>query len=287
MKSDHWIQLTLSIPLARHDLIVGQLAALGFQGFLQEDKALVGFIDKARWNREQSAQLRFCLARFGEEFPSLDLHFSTQSVRRQNWNKTWERSITIIEPAPGVLIKPSWRKLRAKDKGKIVLHIDPKMSFGTGHHETTRLCLRMLREYIQPGISVLDFGSGTGILAIASIKFGAKRAFAIDNDEWTIPNIKENIERNRVGASVRVLLGSANSIPDSHFDIVVANIDMMTIRKVHSQLIKKLGTGGVLILSGLLTTDLLPIHRLLKRKGVSPLDVLEENEWAALALVKT
>jgi ribosomal protein L11 methyltransferase len=287
MNTHQWVQLTLFIPISRQDLLVGQLAALGFQGFLQEDNALLGFIEKKQWNDERRSQLKYCLHSFSSEFPSLRLRFSTAFLRRQNWNETWERSIRIIEPVPGVIIKPSWRRLRKRDKGKVVLRIDPKMSFGTGYHETTRLCLRMLREYVQPGMSVLDFGSGTGILAIASIKFGARRAVAVDNDDWTIPNIRENVKHNRVTPHVRIIRGGVETVPRSRFDLVVANIDMRTIKTVHAQLVRRLSPGGLLILSGLLTTDLLPLHRLLSHKGISPLNVIEENEWSALALVKT
>ena len=199
----------------------------------------------------------------------------------------WERSIHIIEPAPGIVVKPSWRRLRKKDKGKIVLHIDPKMSFGTGHHETTRICLRLLQQYIQPSMSVLDFGSGTGILAIAAIKLGAKRAVAIDNDAWTIPNIKENLTRNGLEGRVRVILGDSTALPETGFDLIVANVDLPTIAKVHRQLVRRLRKGGLLLFSGLLTSDLIPLHKLVRHLGLSPLDIVEENDWTAIALVRT
>jgi len=280
------MQLKLSVPDSHQDLIVGPLAALGFEGFLQDDGELSAYVHESKWDRTCEVRLRHYLRNFSREFPRLKLHVSRSLVRQQDWNRTWERSIGIVEAAPGIVIKPSWRNLRARDKGKIVLRIDPKMSFGTGHHETTRLCLRLLREYIRPGMSVLDFGSGTGILATASIKLGARRALAIDHDAWTIPNIKENLKRNRIEKRVRVILGSAASIPSISFDLVVANIDLPTITEVHPHFIKRLSKGGILILSGLLTTDLLPLHKLISHKGLSPLDIAEENEWAALALVR-
>jgi ribosomal protein L11 methyltransferase len=168
----------------------------------------------------------------------------------------------------------------------MVLQIDPKMSFGTGHHETTRLCLLMLEEYVAPRMSVLDFGSGTGILAIASIKLGATRAVAVDNDEWTISNIRENLKRNHVDRKVKVLLGSTGTIRGSSFDLIVANIDLPTVKKVHAPLLRRLKKGGIFIISGILTSDLLELYSLMAHKGVAPVNLVEENEWSAIAMVK-
>lgn len=286
MKSLRWIQLTLRIPSSYQDLLIGQLAAVGIGGFLQEDIALHGFIAESKWNRGLQSRLEYCLRQFGKEFPQLNLRFSSTSVRQQNWNKKWERSIGILEAAPGIVIKPSWKRLRVRDKGKIILRIDPKMSFGTGHHESTRLCLQFLREYIQPHMTVLDFGSGTGILAIAAIKLGAGRVVAVDNDPWTMPNIKENLKRNLVTNKVKVILGGIEEVPKSSYDLIAANIDLPTIAKVYVHLIRRLNKRGLLVFSGLLTTDLLPLHRLIRHSGISPLNIIEENEWSAIALVR-
>lgn len=287
MKSRRWIQVSLKIPNPYQDLLVGQLAALGFGGFLQEDGLLSGFIEATRWKSSLKERLDYCLRQFGREFPRVRPRVSTKSLRVQNWNRKWERSIGIVEPAPGIIIKPSWKRLPARHKGKIVLQIDPKMSFGTGHHESTRLCLRFLREYVQPGMTVLDFGSGTGVLAITAVKLGARRAVAVDNDPWTIPNIKENLRRNRVQRRIRAICGDADKIPRLSYDLIVANIDLPTITKVRRQLVQRLRKGGMIIVSGLLTTDLITLHRLIRHSGISPLDIIEENEWAAIALVRT
>lgn len=287
MKTRRWRKITLGVPTPFQDLLVGQLAALGFGGFLQEEKKLKCFIGQDGWNRDIESSLRYCLKQFQAEFPQLNIRITSSSVRLQNWNRQWERSIGIIEPAPGILVKPSWRRLRKKDKGKIVLHVDPKMSFGTGHHETTRLCLRLLGDYVQPKCSILDFGSGTGILAIAAIKLGARYAVAVDNDPWTIPNIKENLRRNRVTKKVRVILGDINAAGRGSFDLIVANIDSPTIIRVLPQFVRRLHKGGLLILSGLLTTDLLTLHNHISRKGLTPVDVIEDNEWSAIVLVRT
>ncbi len=287
MKTVRWTRLRFSVPESHQDLLTGQLAALGMVGFLQEEDSLEAYIAQQKWTPSLRERLSFLLGRFRREFPQVPTGYTVSAVGRKNWNRSWERSIQIVDATPHIVIKPSWKALRRKDKGKVVIHIDPKMSFGTGHHETTRLCLLMLEEYVTPKASVLDFGSGTGVLAIAAVKLGAARAVAVDNDEWTIPNIRENLRKNRVDRRVRALLGSAGAIPGRNYDLIVANVDLPTVLKVHKALIRKLKKGGILILSGILSSDLLTLYALLAHKGVTPINLAGENEWSALATMKT
>jgi ribosomal protein L11 methyltransferase len=286
MNIRRWIRLLFLIPGSHQDLLIGQLAALGFEGFLQETDSLEAYIAYGKWGRGLRDRVAYCLGQFHREFPSLPLNYATSTIDRRNWNREWERSIRIVDATPRIVIKPSWKRLRRRDRGKMVLQIDPKMSFGTGHHETTRLCLLMLEEYVAPRMSVLDFGSGTGILAIASIKLGASKAVAVDNDEWTISNIRENLKRNHVDRKVKVLLGSTGTVRGPSFDLIVANIDLPTVKKVHAPLLRKLRKGGIFIISGILTSDLLEVYSLMAHKGVAPVNLVEENEWSAIAMVK-
>lgn len=165
------------------------------------------------------------------EFPAMDVRFQKVALREQNWNAQWERRAGIVEATDRIIIKPSWKKLGVRHKGKIVLRIDPKMSFGTGHHETTRLCLVLLQEYVKPGAHVLDFGSGTGIQAIAAVKLGARSALPIDSDEWAFENARENVKKNRVTRSVKVIKGDLQRVRTRKVDLVVANIDMPPNRR--------------------------------------------------------
>ena len=160
------------------------------------------------------------------------------------------------------------------------------MAFGTGHHETTRLSLVLLEGHVCSGAHVLDFGSGTGILAIAAVKLGAASALAIDNDPWAVENAQENISRNRVPRKVKAVEGDVRKLPKRSFDLIVANIDLPTITKNLAALIRKLRPQGTLIVSGLLTTDLTNFLNLISHRGAVPLEMLNENEWVAVALVK-
>ena len=139
---------------------------LGFTGFVQEGNTLTSIIPAQKWNAAFKIKIDSVLAKFKTEFPALDLSYSRSMVHEENWNRKWERQTGIVEATQNIVIKPSWKNLPKKYKKKTVLHIDPKMSFGTGHHETTRLSLSLLERFLAPNMLVLDFGTGTGVLAI-------------------------------------------------------------------------------------------------------------------------
>jgi ribosomal protein L11 methyltransferase len=284
MKKRLWIQITFHVAPEYQDLLVGQLAALGFGGFLQEERSLDCYIEQSRWTSRLEGRLRSVLESIKREFPAMDVQFEKATIREQNWNAQWERHAGIVEATDRIIIKPSWKKLGLRQRGKIVLHIDPKMSFGTGHHETTRLCLVLLQEYIRPGARVLDLGSGTGIQAIAAIKLGARSAVALDNDEWAAENAMENVKKNRVTGRVKVMTCDVQRLPARKFDMVVANIDMPTITKSMTDLLKKLKPDGIVILSGLLASDLDQFMDFLSQRDVVPLEIVDENEWVAIVL---
>ncbi|MFH0991883.1 MAG: 50S ribosomal protein L11 methyltransferase [bacterium] len=286
MKHESWIQIGLSIPSSHHDLITGQLSSLGFGGFLQEEISLFCYIEQKRWTKTVEKSLKRLLDQFSAEFPEASTKISKKTIVMKNWNAEWEKSIGIIEATHRIIIKPSWKKLRKKDKGKIIIEIDPKMAFGTGHHETTRLSLTLLEEYIEKGMKVLDFGTGTGILAIAAAKLGASFVVAIDNDPWAIDNAKENVRKNKVSNSITLKTGDISKAGRTHFDLVIANIDLPTITKIFPQLLSTLKVGCDLILSGILETDLPQFVDFLSNQGAVPLEILNENEWIAIALTK-
>ncbi len=287
MKPKQWTKVALSVPSEYQELLIGPLVPLGFSGFLQEDSRLVCFLGKHQWTKQTEAALQQTLRRFHRKYPLIGATYVRQTVKERNWNATWERSIGTIEATDRIIIKPSWKKRRAKDRGKVVLTIDPKMSFGTGHHESTRLCLILLERYLKPHFDVLDVGTGTGVLAIAAAKLGARRIVAIDNDEWSVANTKENLVKNRVARNVRVVRQSADRIPKQKFHLVLANIDYPTIARDLKKLLTPVRRKGILILSGLVTADLNPLLGLLKHRSAIPLEVIEENEWVALALLNS
>lgn len=286
MTNKRWYQCTLTLPTGFNDIVVGQLAESGFSGFVEQESKLECYIPVKKTKKELEQQLKSVLLKLKNEFPDFHWSLSTKLIKEENWNQQWEKRTGIVEATSRILIKPSWKKLRKKDKGKIILHIDPKMSFGTGHHETTRLTLSMLERFMRPDISVLDFGCGTGVLAIAAAKLGASRVLAIDNDPWSFENAIENVKRNRVDNLVEVKLGSVSKLNKRNFHLVVANIDVPTIKQYLPVLVHHIKVGGIVIFSGILTSDGESLIPQFARYRLNAIDLISENEWLAIALMK-
>lgn len=284
MKSLKWFQIIIQIDEPYQDLLVGQLALLGFNGFLQEKKSLSCFIPTTKWTLAIRTKFQTILKHFKREFPVVNLSFTITSMRQQNWNKTWEKKTGIVEVTPRIVIKPSWKKLPSRHRKKLVLHIDPKMSFGTGNHETTRLSLNLIERFLQPKMNVIDFGCGTGILGIACIKLGAHSVIAIDNDTWAIENTRENVKRNHVQRQIKVRRGSISVIPQIKFDLIVANIDFHTISRFIRSLAARTRKQGTVILSGILTRDIPTLLPLFDKNSLIPVEIDAENKWTAVAL---
>jgi ribosomal protein L11 methyltransferase len=284
MKSRKWCQISVRIDEPYQDLLVGQLALLGISGFVQEEKFLICTLPAHKWTSMIRVKFRTTLDRFKFEFPVVDLSYTIKSIHEENWNKTWEKQTGIVKATSHIIIKPSWKKLPKQFRDKIVLHVDPKMSFGTGHHETTRLSLSLLERSLLPKMKVLDFGCGTGVLGIACVKLGAQSVTAVDNDPWAIKNTRENIKRNNVQRQMKVRLGSVSAIPRSKYDLIVANIDFLTISRFIKSIIGHSRTKGTIILSGILTSDMPALLSLFEKNLLFPVILDNENEWTAVAL---
>ncbi len=286
MKNRRWIDIAIAVDDKFQEQLIGKLATLGFNGFLQNDDRLNCYIPAPRWTVSTHNEFRLSLRQFKEENALSHLRHTVTSIREENWNRAWEKQTGIVRATPAIVIKPSWKKLPAALRNHLILHIDPKMSFGTGHHETTRLCLRLLEQFVEPKSSVLDFGCGTGILGIASVKLGARHATAVDHDSWSIENTRENIKRNNVQHRVITRLGSISAVPKRKYDLVVANLDARTIERFISSLSRLTSYGGTMILAGILISDIEHLLPKFNNLSLIPLHLDCENEWVAVALKK-
>jgi ribosomal protein L11 methyltransferase len=203
----------------------------------------------------------------------------------KNWNEEWEQSINVIHVNDKIVIKPTFREYNAQP-GQIVLTIDPKMSFGTGEHQTTKLVLMLLEKYVVSGARCLDVGSGSGILAIAVIKMGARHAVAIDIDEWCYDNATENSKLNNVSGSMEVLQGEISDIKEKDFDLLLANIQKNILIDIAPEIYKRLKPGGIVILSGLLDYDEAVIKTEFTELGLTFLELKSLDTWIALVFQK-
>lgn len=259
------------------EALISELLELEFDAFEQKEGKIITYVTGERFsdvNRERIEQL---LAAFpGDGFVQ-----SEEVVVDKNWNEEWEQTIKA-QQIGRFFVKPTWDYSAVPDKS-ILLEIDPKMAFGTGYHETTRLMLQMLPEVVRKEDRVLDAGTGTGILAIASVKLGAAEAFAFDIDDWSIQNSKENILLNGVDSKVTVKKGSMETLPaDKKFDVVMANINRNTILELLPGFAEHLKNRGAMLLSGLLTSDreIILDHPVMKKFKL--VRSKREKDWIAL-----
>ncbi len=207
------------------------------------------------------------------------------SVEERNWNEEWEKTIDVIEINDKIVIKPTFRDYSPKPE-QLVITIDPKMSFGTGEHETTKLVLDLLDKYINEGIRVLDVGSGTGVLSIAASLLGAEHVLGIDNDEWCLENGLENVGLNNVNDKVEIKLSEIYDINEKPFDLILANINKHILLDIADRIYQVTKNSGKVILSGLLIEDKADIIRLYNSKGFSLIEEKILGEWVALVFKK-
>ncbi len=282
--SDKYFQLKISADSQVNDLVVGFLSDVGAEGFVEEGTGLSCYFSEDKWNPAFESDVREFLESLKEQGKISRFDVGVTTIRNQDWNKQWEESIVPVEVTENIVIKPSWKEYVGP--AKIVIEIDPKMSFGTGHHETTRMMVQELEHYIKGNERVLDVGTGTGVLAIAAIKLGAELCVAVDNDSWSIGNSRENIERNGVADKIRLVKGEIESVQEDEFDIVAANLNRNTLIYIREDLYRKCKDGGILLLAGVLTADEKDVSGYYGQVGFRLVETRREAEWSALVLSK-
>ena len=267
------IELTLSIPEYLQDMLIAELDLLSFTGFVQESISMKAYVPEQAWNTESANFIRTWLDKH-----QCDVTWDESVIGEQDWNEPWEKSIVPIQIG-AFYIYPSWSEVHQDAERLIKIEIDPKMSFGTGHHETTRLILRAMPSFIEEGDVILDAGTGTGILSIAAIKLGAAKAVAFDVDSWAFDNSSENISRNQVRSQIDFRLGGIDVVPESGFDAILANINRSVLISYAPSFHGRLKPGGVIVLSGVLVTDKARITDTYEKAGFKRIDDAEEGEW--------
>jgi ribosomal protein L11 methyltransferase len=271
------LALTIVLPDDYHELLMAELADLGFEAFEEAGHGqFVAYGPLRVWGDVPREQVESWLAHRG-----LPVQMTEATVEEQNWNAQWEATIRPLVVGDFV-VRPTWSDKADEHDGKIELLIDPKMSFGTGHHESTRLVLRLLPPHVSEGAAVLDAGCGTGVLAVAALKLGAAHALGFDIDPWAERNAIENAELNDVGDRFEVREGSLEVVPETGFDLCLANINLNAHRELVPGLVERLTPGAPLIMAGLLRTDHEAIAEILARSGYRITEKAVENEWMAL-----
>ncbi len=274
----NYIRLHIHIPAQYQEILIAELFDRDFDGFEQESDMLIASVPANLFDDVKREEIEQILFGIGEA----EL-LQEELVTPQNWNKNWEATIKP-QTLGKFYVRPTWGVPVDEKTGLTEILIDPKMAFGTGYHATTRLILGFLPDIIEKGDTVLDAGTGTGILGIAALKLGAGSVFGFDIDEWSKANAEENIQLNKVH-NFQVELGSVEVIPDNAvYDVILANINRNALAQLLPALLRYLKPGGKIMLSGLLDTD---EEFMLGQPSVSKLTYLEtrqEQEWIALLL---
>ncbi|MFK8276001.1 50S ribosomal protein L11 methyltransferase [Capnocytophaga cynodegmi] len=258
------------------EILVAELAELGFESFVDSENGILAYIQENLWHKNilddvyilQSAEFK--------------ISYTFKTIEQINWNEEWERNFSPIVIDDICTIRAPFHEVPNTTYDII---IEPKMSFGTGHHETTYMMLQFLLNTDLQEKKVLDMGCGTSVLAIMAEKRGAKSVTAIDVDDWCVQNSVENIERNHC-KNISVKLGNASLLDNENFDVVIANINRNILLSDIPQYTKTLPSEGTLLLSGFYESDVPAITNKCNENDLKLVEKLERNQWVALKFRK-
>lgn len=251
------------------DRLIALLAEQGFDGFVEEEDSLTAFIPEVNFDQEAFEKV---LSMFSI------VSYTKSDIENINWNKKWESEFEPVYVDRFVAIRAHFHP-PVKDVAHEIV-ITPKMSFGTGHHATTYLVMKQMRSVDFAGKKVFDFGTGTGILAILAEKLGAASIHAIDNDEWSITNARENIQQNNCS---KITLGLEDVVTgNGGYDVILANINLNVITAHIAALAAAASEGAVAIFSGILFTDEPVMKQTLAAAGFAHISTTQKKDWIAI-----
>ena len=254
------------------EILIAELGNVGFESFVETEIGVTAYIQKTDWNAEILADV-FVLN--SDEF---SIEYNLNEVPQTNWNAEWEKNFEPIQVDDLVSIRAPFHE---NPNLKYDIVIEPKMSFGTGHHETTHMMVQHLLQLDLENKKVLDMGCGTGILAIFAEMKGAKPLDAIDIDNWCYENSIENVTRNNC-ENISVYEGDATLLVDKKYDVIIANINrniLLMDMKVYTNCLQE---GGILLLSGFYEQDIPVIDAEVIKYGLKLEKFIQRNNWVAL-----
>lgn len=316
-----WTRIRIKTITDAEDIIISDLYDIGLEGAQIEDKIPLSAREKEQMFVDIPPQLGeddgvAYLSFFIEGNLNLNIEEIIQKVKNQLKNikiycEIGDGSITVDETEDidwinnwkkyfhqfyidDLLVIPSWEKVKEEDKDKTIFHIDPGTAFGTGKHETTQLCIRQLKKHIRPDTKLLDVGTGSGILAILSLMFGAESAVGTDLDPCAVNAVKENMESNHIDPNKFTMM-IGNIITDKEiqdkvgygcYDIVVANILAEVLVPLTPVIVNQMKEGAVYITSGIIDDKEQLVVDTVKKAGLTVLDVSHQGEWVSVTARK-
>lgn len=258
------------------EILIAQLGFNGFESFVENEDGLNAYIQENDWRETILDTIQILKS---DEFT---ISYTKNKIEQINWNSEWEKNFNSIHVKNTISVRAPFHE---NPNLKYDIIIEPKMSFGTGHHETTHLMLEHLLDLDLQDKKVLDMGCGTGILAIFSEMKGAQPIDAIDIDNWCYENSIENIKKNNC-EHISVYEGDVSLLVRKKYDIIIANINRNILLKDMPTYYKSLNEGGCILLSGFYQEDIPVIDKIASELCLDLNTVLERNNWVALKYLK-
>ncbi len=255
------------------DLVIAQLAGMGFDGFMEEENHVLAYREMGD---ESLAEAENLLKDQGIPVGEVRI------IEDKNWNEAWESDYKPVVIGKEIMVRAPFHAPDEKIKYDIV--IEPRMAFGTAHHETTEQMLMLIPDMDIPGKRVLDMGCGTAVLAILALKMGAGHVLAIDNDEWAYQNSLDNLKLNDA-EEIEVLPGDADLLENKEFDIIIANINRNILLQDIPRYAGVLSKGGSLLMSGFYLDDLPLIEEKAMASGLRLESTCVKNNWMAAIFI--
>jgi len=254
------------------EILIAELGYAGFESFVETDEGVTAYIQKDEWNVNILEDIHILNS---DEF---EITYNFEEIEQTNWNEAWEKNFSPIVVDDICAVRAPFHK---KFDTEYDIVIEPKMSFGTGHHETTHMMIQHILKNDFRDKSVLDMGCGTGVLAILAEMKGARRIDAIDIDNWCYINSLENIERNNC-KHITVLEGESSLLKNKNYDIIIANINRNILLNDLKTYASCLNNNGKLFLSGFYSSDISVIEEECNRYMLKLDEKIEKNNWVAL-----
>ncbi len=259
------------------EILIAELSEIEFESFTQTDDMVLAYIQEPLFCCDNVKELTVNM------LPAFQIDYTHKVIESQDWNAVWESNFQPVIIADNVVIRASFHTDTPKVPYDIV--IDPKMSFGTGHHSTTSLMVQQILETPIANKNVLDMGCGTSILAILASKIGANHVDAIDIDEWPYKNSLENIKNNN-SENIEVFLGDASLLKEKQYDVIFANINRNILLNDMHHYTACMQKNGILIMSGFYTEDLKMIQEKAESLGLSYINHKVDKNWVGVKFEK-
>ncbi|EKF54960.1 ribosomal protein L11 methyltransferase [Galbibacter marinus] len=270
---EYTFKVTPAIPGT--EILIAELGYAGFESFVEQEQGVIAYIQKQDWNPEILKDIVIL------KNPDFKISNSFTEIKQQNWNQEWERNFRPIVVDEICTVRAPFHEV---PNTKYDIIIEPKMSFGTGHHETTHMMIQFILKNDFKGKTVLDMGSGTGVLAILAEKQGAVSVDAIDVDNWCYLNALENVERNECH-NIEVFEGDASLLSGKRYDVIIANINRNILLEDIPVYANCLNEQGMLYLSGFYKDDIPKIQERCEEFSLKFIENLEKNLWVAVKFI--